>query len=413
MAHPQASSLRLFVSYRHDDVPAYSGRLADRLVSRFGEDGVFLDIDAIDPGLDFRVVLRQAIEACDVVLVVIGPGWLEAREPDGSRRLDQPNDYVRLEIEAALDRDIRIIPVLVEGAQMPTANQLPDELVPLCYRNAVEMGKHFHTEAAALIVKLERIEQAKLKDASAPTPVVEAGEAATASPPHRGAGTATLPALTEQAPESEAGEVWDATRRWLPIRAKTLGAVALALVVVAGALVAIFALTGGESSDQESPAESLAGLVPFFDEWNCRTTPPSSASVIEQAACSPAAGAEKAQLLLFKSQHAEEAAYLKRLKRADALSPSHIKPDSGTCTKSDWGGEIEWTHAENVAAGRELCYVTQGGSDIAWTYMDANLLITGHRSDEAHAFLYRWFEDHAHEIDPGAATGGGHAGDHM
>jgi hypothetical protein len=245
MAHRPASSLRVFVSYRHEDVPAYSGRLADRLVSRFGEDGVFLDIDAIDPGLDFRVVLREAIEACDIVLVVIGPGWVEAREPDGSRRLDQPNDYVRLEIQAALDRDIRIIPVLVEGAQMPTADQLPEELVPLCYRNAVEMGKNFHTEMAALISKLERVEQAKLRDTSAPTPDVDVGEAATASPPHPEAATATVPASPEQTGVSEAGKGWGAIHRWLPIRGKTMGAVALALLAVAGGLGAILARTRG------------------------------------------------------------------------------------------------------------------------------------------------------------------------
>jgi TIR domain len=412
MAHPQSSSLRVFVSYRHDDVPAYSGRLADRLVSRFGEDGVFLDIDAIDPGLDFRVVLRQAIEACDIVLVVIGPGWLEAREPDGSRRLEQPNDYVRLEIEAALDREIRIIPVLVDGAHMPTADQLPEELVPLCYRNAVEMGKNFHTEMSALITKLERIEQAKPKEPSAPTPVVEAGEAATASPRRPEAATGTR-ASTTQVPVLETGEERSAIRWWMRVRRRTLGAVAPALVVAAGGLAVIFALTGGDNSDQKSHAESIAGLVPFFDEWNCRTTRPSSASVAEQAACSPVEGAEKAQLLLFKSKHAQEAAYMQRVKRADVLSPSHIKPNSGKCTKSDWGGEIEWTHAENVAAGRELCYITSGGSDLAWTYMDASLLITGHRSDQAHENLYQWFEDHAHKIDPGAAAGGEHAGEHM
>jgi hypothetical protein len=412
MAFPQASSLRVFVSYRHDDVPAYSGRLADRLVSRFGEEGVFLDIDAIDPGLDFRVVLRQAIEACDIVLVVIGPGWLEAREPDGSRRLEQPNDYVRLEIEAALDRDTRIIPILVDGALMPTADQLPEELVPLCYRNAVEMGKNFHTEMAGLITKLERIERAKLKDTPAATPTVEAGEPTTSPSVQQPETAAGASASAEQGAVAEPGKGWSPIRRWLPTRERTLGAIALALLALAGALVAIIALTGGEGSDQQSHAGSLASLVPFFDEWNCRTTKPPSASIMEQATCSPTEGADKAQLFLFESMHAQKAAYMQRVKRADALSPSHIKPNSGRCTKSDWGGEIEWMHAENVPAGRELCYLTQSGSDLAWTYKDAPLLITGHRSDAAHAFLYQWFEDHAHDIDPGAAMGG-HAGEHM
>jgi hypothetical protein len=412
MANRQADSLRIFVSYRHDDVPAHSGRLADRLVSRFGEDDVFLDIDAIDPGLDFRVAVRQAIDTCDVVIVVIGPKWLDAREPDGSRRLDRPNDYVRLEIEAALDREIRIIPILVDDTQMPTADELPEKLVPLCYRNAVEMGKHFHTEMAALIAKLERIEQATLKRGSASAAVSEGDEAATPSSEPSGA-TASIEPSTGQTPAQESGGGLDVIRSRIRPRAKTLGAVAAALLAVAAAAVAIVSLTGGGQSDKSQAKESLAGLVPFFDEWNCETARASSPNVEEQAGCSPGEGAEKAQLMLFKSQHARDAAYMERVKRADVLSASHIKPNWGKCTRTDWGGEIEWEHASNVPAGRELCYVTRAGSDLAWTYMDAALLITGHRSDTDHPALYQWFEDHAHDIDPGAPAEGGHQGGHM
>jgi TIR domain-containing protein len=411
MAHPQASSLRIFVSYRHDDVPAHSGRLADRLVHRFGEEDVFLDMDAIDPGMDFRVVLRQAIDTCDVVIVVIGPKWLDAREPNGARRLDHPNDYVRLEIEAALDREIRIIPVLVDGTQMPTAEQLPEELVPLCYRNAVEMGKNFHTETTALISKLERIEQAKLGDAPSPPAAVEGGETAAAVPPPSHGTSATRQPQGGQIPALEDAGGSGVPRGRMRLRPKPMGAIALVLVALAGAIAAVIALTGGDQAGQVRQTQgSLASLVPFFNDWNCKTAQPSSPSVKEQAACSPGQGAEKAQLALFKSKDARDAAYMERVKRADTLSPSHIKPNSGKCTRTDWGGEIEWTHAANVPAGRELCYVTSAGSDLAWTYMDAPLLVAGHRSDTDHPALFQWFEDHAHQIDPGAPAMGGHHG---
>jgi hypothetical protein len=101
---------------------------------------VFMDVDAIRPGRDFRVAIEESIQGCAVLLVVIGPEWLEARSTaGGKRRLDELNDYVRLEIAAALVRDIPVIPVLIRGAKMPTAEQLPQEISELAYRNGVEL----------------------------------------------------------------------------------------------------------------------------------------------------------------------------------------------------------------------------------------------------------------------------------
>jgi len=98
-----------------------------------------MDVDAIQPGRDFRKAIHENVGGCSVLLAMIGPDWLETRDADGVRRLDNENDYVRLEIAAALKRDIPVVPVIVRGARMPKASQLPEELRDLAYRNSVEL----------------------------------------------------------------------------------------------------------------------------------------------------------------------------------------------------------------------------------------------------------------------------------
>ena len=95
-----------------------------------------MDIDGIEPGVDFVKALDEQVAQASAFIAVIGPGWTELKNAEGQRRLDQPNDHVRIEIESALKRDIRVIPVLVDGARMPTENELPDSLKPLSRRNA-------------------------------------------------------------------------------------------------------------------------------------------------------------------------------------------------------------------------------------------------------------------------------------
>src|SRR5262245_30179670 len=109
----------IFVSYRRDDSRHAAGRLLDRLRQTYEPRHLFMDVNDIAPGLDFVKVLSEQVAACDVMLVVIGPNWLDAREDTGKRRLDDPRDFVRIEVEAALRRDVRVIPVLVDGASMP------------------------------------------------------------------------------------------------------------------------------------------------------------------------------------------------------------------------------------------------------------------------------------------------------
>ncbi len=133
---------RIFINYRRGDDQAAAGRLYDRLLQHFDPEQLFMDVDAIEPGVDFVKSLDEQVAACIAFIAVIGPRWLNARNNDGSPRLDNPTDYVRVEIESALKRDIRVIPVLVDGASMPRPSDLPPSLQALARRNAVEIAHH-------------------------------------------------------------------------------------------------------------------------------------------------------------------------------------------------------------------------------------------------------------------------------
>jgi uncharacterized membrane protein YhaH (DUF805 family) len=133
---------RIFINYRRGDDQAAAGRLYDRLLQHFDREQLFMDVDAIEPGVDFVKSLDEQVAACIAFIAVIGPRWLNARNHDGSPRLDNPTDYVRVEIESALKRDIRVIPVLVDGASMPQPSDLPPSLQALARRNAVEIAHH-------------------------------------------------------------------------------------------------------------------------------------------------------------------------------------------------------------------------------------------------------------------------------
>jgi tetratricopeptide (TPR) repeat protein len=131
---------RIFISYRRQETAWPARQLYDVLVEHFPAEQVFKDIDNIDPGDEFVERITAAVESCDVLLALIGPQWLAITNKKGQRRLDDPEDYVRLEIETALTRKIRVIPILVDEAQMPGADELPATLAPLVRRNAVEIN---------------------------------------------------------------------------------------------------------------------------------------------------------------------------------------------------------------------------------------------------------------------------------
>jgi hypothetical protein len=163
---------KIFINYRRGDDPQAAGRLFDRLQDIFEPQQLFLDVDNIAPGLDFMHVLDERVSECDVVLAVIGKGWIDARDASGARRLDDPHDFVRIEITSALNQGKRVIPVLIGDTPMPHPEQLPEVLRPLARRNAVRLThERFRADTQGLVKALEHalaeIEEARQEQAKA------------------------------------------------------------------------------------------------------------------------------------------------------------------------------------------------------------------------------------------------------
>jgi hypothetical protein len=147
---------RIFISYRRDETAYPAGWLYDRLAQHFGAGQIFKDVDSIELGDDFVQVITRAVGSCDVLLALIGHRWLTIPDAQGRRRLDDPDDFVRLEIEAALTRNVRIIPILVDGARMPQADELPGGLASLARRQALELSpSRFEYDTSRLLKILE------------------------------------------------------------------------------------------------------------------------------------------------------------------------------------------------------------------------------------------------------------------
>ncbi len=147
----------IFIGYRRDDTADVAGRVYDALAARFGRGSIFKDVDNLRPGADFGAYIRTILPRCRVVLVLIGPNWLDSRDEAGRRRLDDPNDWVRIEIETALDNDnLDVVPVLVNGARMPRADELPTSLQRLLRRHAATIRRDpdFHDDINRLATAL-------------------------------------------------------------------------------------------------------------------------------------------------------------------------------------------------------------------------------------------------------------------
>lgn len=244
--------LRIFLNYRREDTRPYARLLYDALRERWPDDDqVFLDLDRISAGLDFAKAINVAVGKCDVLIAVIGSKWLSVVDAGtGETRLHNHDDYVRLEIEAALNRDVRVIPVLVAEGVMPTSRELPQSLAPLTRRNALEMSdSHWDYDIDRLLDALSRIEREK-------TASVEPQRAREAAEDERRTGVAA--AMTEAAPPAVAGTPPGATapdkarrasrvpsglrsrRRWL------IPALLLAAAAAVAITVAILLTGGGE-----------------------------------------------------------------------------------------------------------------------------------------------------------------------
>lgn len=172
----------IFISYRRQDSQSAAGRLADHLREHLPQVAIFRDVETIEPGVDFVQAIEKALSSCGVMLVVIGPRWLTVTDATGQRRLDDPRDYTRLEAATALGREsVRVIPVLVEGATMPAQADLPEDLRPLCRRNAIELtDKRWEYDVSQLVETVRKVLGVSV-DSPRPRPTTQAA----APPPAR------------------------------------------------------------------------------------------------------------------------------------------------------------------------------------------------------------------------------------
>ena len=187
----------IFISYRRDDTEGEAGRLFDDLVRTFGEGSVFMDVAGINPGIDFRKAIDENVATCGVLLAMIGPGWTTITNGSGQRRLDDVNDFVRLEVASALARNIAVIPVLVHEAKMPSPDQLPDNLKDLAYRNSVEITHTRWNSDVQLLTKA--LSQYVASSSAASTEPVHA-TVAVQLPPANAPAEPTAPARTSKMP---------------------------------------------------------------------------------------------------------------------------------------------------------------------------------------------------------------------
>jgi len=218
----------IFISYRRKESAGVSGRMFDRLSQHFGAGTVFMDIDSIPIGQDYREHIDATLAHCDLVLAVVGPQWAGPRE-GGRRRIDDPTDLVRLELEGGLRRKIPVVPVLIENAAMPAPEELPEALRSFAYRNAAEVdsGKDFHVHMDRLIRAIEKVVARQPAAAAeppspsvSPPPPQEAEAPRSAPPPRPG----------ERAP---AGLAFSTLARWYGL-ALGVGLVGLAAASASG-----------------------------------------------------------------------------------------------------------------------------------------------------------------------------------
>jgi hypothetical protein len=317
---------RIFVSYRRGD-SGHAGRLYDALTSRFGSDNVFMDIDTIDPGVDFAEVINRAVTSCDAVIALIGRGWIAANDPKGRRRLEEPDDFVRLELESALAQDIVVIPTCVQGAQIPAAHELPPSLAPLARRQGIELRDvGWHDDVGRLIRRLERLAEKGRQDVRAHPP--------------------SQPPTAEPTPRS-----WRSKRVLVPV----------GVVVTLGiaAVVAALALRGSGDGRTSGAEGRLLAFIPPVTRPSCERISYGERSAQASLSCS---GARLSVTYhLFSSNDDMNAWY------AQKRELEKIQPGAGTCTGTTFRGERRYSVGGRTV-GSYFCFVdSEGESELVWT----------------------------------------------
>jgi hypothetical protein len=289
---------KVFINYRREDAAPYAGRLHDLLTAHFGEDQVFIDIDQIEPGEDFVEAINDKVGACDTAIVAIGPHWLGATDASGKRRLDDEEDFVRMEIIAALQRNIRVIPVLVGGAKMPRKQDLPEALAPLSRRNAIELSEtRFHADVKRLIEAIEKSFAATEKKAEpSAIPVAPSPKPAAVRPPKPESKYLPEPSGGRKQLRKLGGT---SSGNWLSLGFKV--AVSVGLVALVAAAVAWFLMrqsirpTTPAIASQQTPA-SVEGAPTTEPKPSAASAPAIPTAVASLPSPAPNATAEKAIL---------------------------------------------------------------------------------------------------------------------
>ena len=309
--------MRIFLSYRREDASGHAGRLYDALAAKFGDENVFIDVDAIDPGVDFGEAITRAVAGCDALIALIGREWLTATDGEGRRRLDDPEDFVRLELEAALERDVVVIPAYVQEAEPPRADQLPAQLEPLARRQgAVLRDVGWRDDVRRLISRLEESQRTQHEPA------------------------------------------WWRSRKRLAIAA------AVGAMVLAAAAVAVFTSRGspgkGEDTGPFSADERrLLEVIPAGTRASC--TRRSELEPAAQASLSCSGTRLSVEYHQFASSADLDDWYVQRREL------ERIDPDTGSCTAETLRGEIRW-RAGGREIGRLACYVDPNDeAELVWT----------------------------------------------
>lgn len=302
---------RIFVSYRREDTGGHAGRLYDALAARFGPENVFMDIDTIDLGVDFTEAINRAVTSYDVVIALIGRGWLEATDAEGRRRLDNPVDFLRLELEAALSRDVFVIPTCVQGAQIPHADRLPPSLVALPSRQGIELRDvAWGGDVERLIRRINRLGGDEVQREVSP-------------------------------PAREPRRLWHSKRVQV--------AVVLVLVALAGLAAAIvLAFDGADGNGEATPDERLLGSVPAVVRSSCIPISYGEETALASIECGGVG--ITADYHRFASAAAMNAWYTQQREAAG------ISPGAGECTAATFHGEKPY-EAGGEQVGSYLCFV--------------------------------------------------------
>lgn len=403
---------RIFLNYRREDTRGYAGRLYDRLSDRFGEDQILRDVDAIPPGIDYVEHIDGLVRQCDVMLVLIGESWLSIKGPARRRRLDEAGDLVSLEIAAGLERNIPVIPVLIQGARMPTEDELPDRIQALARRNALEMtDSHWNHDWDRLRSAIEALTKQPSPRDHAEQPASDSGE--------------SVPDSTKQgvaAGEKPPGEP-SGTKRSMG-RLPTIALAVIPLVALLAAAYLAVRSTGNRSDGggsqhpsaslattttsahhaQSSSAAAKAGYPNTTERELLKHIPSTMRRDCDRAA-RPITGAVAAirctenngpsvQYNLFHTNNAMSRVFNSRAKVVGA--------HPGPCNIATMERHLDKVIHDEKPVGRLLCYTYRGEARLEWTnqllkvytYAFSDLLTT----HELFHTVYQHAGPHSHEM---------------